>query len=129
MTIFGTFFRHYTNIFHKTIDQTIIVSCLMYLNLNWIKSQGVKYKLFQNQLFSNLKIYLINSHFMTIFGNLKKNYTYIFHKTEDQMVIFGCLVCVNLNWIKNYNKMLDKMKKNPIIASFQGYFIKVNFDT
>ena len=69
MTIFGTFFRHYTNIFHKTIDQTIIVSCLMYLNLNWIKSQGVKYKLFQNQLFSNLKIYLINSHFMTIFGN------------------------------------------------------------
>ena len=127
MTIFGTFFRHYTNIFHKTIDQTIIVSCLMYLNLNWIKSQGVKYKLFQNQLFSNLKIYLINSHFMTIFGNLLKNYTYIFHKTEDQMVIFGCLVCVNLNWIKNYNKMLDKMKKKSYYCIISGLFHQSEF--
>jgi hypothetical protein len=62
---------------------------------------------------------------MTIFGNFKKNYTYIFHNTEDQMVIFGCLVCVNLNWIKNYNKMLDKMKKKSYYCIISGRDAKI----
>ena len=31
------------------------------------------------------------------------NCSMIFHKTEIQMVILRCLVCLNLNWVKSYD--------------------------
>ena len=37
------------------------------------------------------------------------NYMKIFHKTEVQMVILKCLVCLNLNWIKSYDVIGIKM--------------------
>ena len=49
-----------------------------------------------------------NGHFLTICGHFFGNYIDIFHKTEIQMVILRCIVCLNLNWIKSYNIMLVK---------------------
>ena len=40
---------------------------------------------------------------MTISGHFFVNFINIFHKTEISTVIFRCLTCLNLNWIKNYN--------------------------
>ena len=38
---FGNFFANYTEIFQKTEIQTVILRCLVDVNLNWIKSQGI----------------------------------------------------------------------------------------
>ena len=46
-------------------------------------------------------LWLINGYFTTISGHFFANYMNIFHKTEIQMVISGCLVCLNPNWIKS----------------------------
>ena len=40
-TISSHFFAIYINIFHKTEIQTVILRCLVSLNLNWIKSYGI----------------------------------------------------------------------------------------
>ena len=45
-TISGHFFVNYMNIFHKTEISTVILRCLTYLNLNWIKSYNIKHKFF-----------------------------------------------------------------------------------
>ena len=37
------------------------------------------------------------------------NYIDDFHKTEYQTVIFRCLTCLNLYWIKSYDILLDKI--------------------
>ena len=39
------FFGNYINIFHKTEIQTVILRCLMGLNLDWVKSYGLRYSL------------------------------------------------------------------------------------
>ena len=54
-------------------------------------------------------ICLINGHFKTSSGRFLANYTAVFLKTEDQMVILRCLTCLNLNWIKCYDIMLVKV--------------------
>ena len=43
-TIYGHFFANYMFIFHKTEIQTVILRCLMSLNLNWYKSYDTKRK-------------------------------------------------------------------------------------
>ena len=40
-TILGHFFANYMIIFHKTEVQTVILRCLVCLNLNWIKSYDI----------------------------------------------------------------------------------------
>ena len=45
-TISGHSIANYINIFHKTEVLTVILRCLMSLNLNWIKSYDINYKLF-----------------------------------------------------------------------------------
>ena len=41
LTICGHLFGNYIHIFHKTEIQTVILRCLVGLNLNWIKSYGI----------------------------------------------------------------------------------------
>ena len=36
-----SFFGNYIDIFHKTEIQTVILRCLVCLNLNWIKSYDI----------------------------------------------------------------------------------------
>ena len=43
------------------------------------------------------------------FWSYYANYRKVFHKSEVQTIILRCLVCLNLNWIKNYNIMLVKI--------------------
>ena len=38
LTICGHFFGNYIDIFHKTEIQTVILRCILCLNVNWIKS-------------------------------------------------------------------------------------------
>ena len=56
----------------------------------------------------NEKLPLINGHFMTISGRFSASYIEIFHKTEVQMVILRCLVCLNVTLIQSYNIILVK---------------------
>ena len=42
-TISGHSFANYINILHKTEVQTVILRCLISLNLNWIKSYNINY--------------------------------------------------------------------------------------
>ena len=54
-TISGHSVANYISIFHKTEVPTIILRCLMSLNLNWIKSYDINYKLFWQLCFSILE--------------------------------------------------------------------------
>ena len=49
---------------------------------------------------------------MTIFGHCFANCMFIFHKTEVQTVILRCLMSLNLNWYKSYDKKHKNAKKN-----------------
>ena len=44
MTISGHFIANYINTFYKTEVVTVILRCLMSLNLNWYKSYDTKHK-------------------------------------------------------------------------------------
>ena len=41
LTIYGHFYGNYIDIIHKPEIQTVILRCLVCLNLNWIKSYGI----------------------------------------------------------------------------------------
>ena len=55
MTLPGHFFANYTKIFQKTEIQTVILRCLVGLNLNWIKSYDINYNFFWKLCFSILE--------------------------------------------------------------------------
>ena len=55
MTISGHFSASYIEIFHKTEVQTVILRCLVCLNLNWIQSYNII--LVKNSFFSCLKMH------------------------------------------------------------------------
>ena len=55
LTICGHFFGNYIDIFHKTEIQTVILRCLVCLNLNWIQSYNII--LVKNSFFSCLKMH------------------------------------------------------------------------
>ena len=75
----------------------------------WHKSQFVLTSMFFNfGRKKTEKLSFKNGHFLTICGHFYGNYIDIFLKTEIQMVLLRCSVCLNLNWIKSYNIMLVK---------------------
>ena len=104
-TLSGHSVANYICIFHKTEVLTVILMCLLSLNLNWIKSYDINSNVFW-QLFVSIleekkvsKIAIFN-HFWSFLGN----YVDTFHKTEIQTVILRYLVCLYLNWmtLKSY---------------------------
>ena len=105
-TISGHSIANYINIFPKTKVLTVILRCLTSLNLNWIKSDHINHtkKLcFSILLEKNWKFKFKKWPFLTICGHFFGKYIDIFHKTEIQTVILRCSVCLNFNWIKNYD--------------------------
>ena len=67
-------FANYINVFHKTEVQTIILMCLMALNLNWFNSYDTKYSLRPRGFLANSEndhqnLQLINGRSMTISGH------------------------------------------------------------
>ena len=56
---------------------------------------------------------LKNGHFQTIYiWPFFANYMFVFYKTEIQTIILRCLISLNLNWYKSYDKK-HKNAKNP----------------
>ena len=47
-TISGHYFANFIKIFYKTKMLTVILECLRYLNLNWIKRYDIKHNFFFN---------------------------------------------------------------------------------
>ena len=89
----------------KTDIQTVILMCLMGQNLNWLKSYDTKCTLKLQRILAKSEI----DHWSDIWPFYNHLWPFlcksheIFHKTEIQMVILRCLVCLNLNWIKSYD--------------------------
>ena len=136
-TNYGHFSTNYIKNFHKT---KVLMNILRYqtcLNLNWIKSYDIKHNFFWVPWFSILKeknlekLWLINDHFLTVYGHFFDNYMKIFPKSEVQTEIWRCLECLNLNWIKSYKIICISQTFffMPENASFQGYFAEVSFGT
>ena len=110
-TIPGNFFAMCVFIFHKTEVLTVILRCLTGLNLNWVKSYGLRCSLRPHASSANSqKIatdkWLCNDHTWPFFAN----YMFIFHKTEIQTVILRCLTSLDLNWYKSYDNKHKKAK-------------------
>ena len=51
------------------------------------------------------------NHFTTISSHFVDTYLYIFHKTEDQMVILRCWTGLNHNWFKSYDTKCNAGQK------------------
>ena len=115
------------SIFHKTEIQTVILRCLTGLNIDWFKNYGLRCKLrpraclanFQN-IATDKSIFYdhIWPYFLTISCHFFANYMFIFHKTEIQTVILRCLMNLNLNWFKSY----DKKHKNAKNAKDENFY-------
>ena len=101
-TFSGHFFAICVFIFNKTEVVTVVLRCLMGLNLDWDKSYGLRCSLRPHASSANSqKITTDNSHFQTISGHCFAIFMFIFHKTETQTVILRCLMSLNLNFFKS----------------------------
>ena len=96
---------NYVNIFHKTEVLTVILRCLMGLNLDWVKGYGLKCSLgHRASSASSQKIATDKKPFLDQIWPCLANYMFIFHKTEIRTVILRCWTSLNLNWYKGYDK-------------------------
>ena len=112
-TISSHFFANYMFIFHKTEIQTVILSCLTGLNLDLVKSYGLRCNLRPRASSVNSqKIATDKQSFLDHIWPFFANYMFIFHKTEIQAVTLRCLMSLNLKWYKIY----DKKHKNTTNA-------------
>ena len=110
MTFSGHFFAICVFIFHKTEVLTVILRCLMGLNLDWVKSFGLRCSLRPHASSVNFqKITTDKQSFLDHIWPFFCHLHVIFYKTEIQTVILRCLMSLNLNWYKSY----DKKYKNP----------------
>ena len=104
MTISGHFFANYINIFHKTEFQTVILRCLMGLNLIWYKSYDTKCKMQKTHTSANSPKFESDKWpFYDRFWPFFCNYMNIFQKTEIQTVILRCLTGLSFIWYKSYD--------------------------
>merc|ERR1711997_1267087 len=92
-------------IFHRTGVLMVILRCLTGLNLDWLKSYGLRCSLRPHASSANSQkiatdIWPCSDHTLPFFAN----YIFVFHKTEIQTVILRCLTSLNLNWYKRYDK-------------------------
>ena len=89
--------------FHKKEVQTVILRCLMALNIgvNWgLECAWLTFKIQQ----------LINEHFTSISGHFFANTMLIFHKNEILMVVLRCLRSLNRYWYNSYDKKQKTQK-------------------
>ena len=90
-TIPGHFFAICVYIFHKTEVLLFILRCLMGLNLDWVKSYGLKYSLrHRASSASSQKIAIDKQPILDHIWPCLANYMFIFHKTEIPTVILRC---------------------------------------
>ena len=99
-------------IFHKTEVLTVVLRGLTDLNLDWVKSYGLRCSLRPRESSANTqKIatdrWLFLDHIWPFFAN----YILVFYKTEIQTIILKCVMSLNLNWYKSYDKKHKNAKK------------------
>jgi hypothetical protein len=85
---------------------------LMDLNIDWVKSYGLRCSLRPRASSANSqKIatdrWSFSDHIWPFFANCM----FVFHKTQIQTVILRCLMSLNLNWYKSYDKKHKNAKK------------------
>ena len=111
MTISGHFFGNCINIFHKTEVETVILRCLMGLNLLWCTSYDTKHKMQKMHISDNSPKFESDKWpFYNRFWSFFANYMNIFHKTEIQTVILRCSTSLKLNWYKSYDTKCKNAK-------------------
>ena len=107
-------------IFHKTEVLTVILRGLTDLNLDWVKSYGLRCSLRHRANSANSqKIVTDKWSFLDRTWPFFANYIFVFHKTEIQTVILRCLVNLNLNWYKSFDKK-QKTQKVPVCVFEQN---------
>ena len=111
MTISGRVPANYMFIFHKTEVQTVILRCLMGLNLDWFKSYGLRCRWRPRTCLANFQKITTDKwpfycHIWPFFANCM----FIIHKTEVQTVILRCLLSLNLNWYNSYDTKCKNAK-------------------
>ena len=110
----GHFFAICIFIFHKTEVQTVILRCLMGLNLNWFNIHGLRCSRRPHASSVNFKKIATDKWpFYNQIRSFFANYMFIFHKTEIQTVILRCLMVLNLNWFKSYGLKCSKTQIFP----------------
>ena len=120
MTISGHFSASYIEILHKTEVQTVILRCLMGLNLDWFKIYGLWCKWRPCACLANFQKIATDKwsfyyHFWPFFCHL----CIIFHKKEIQTLILKCLMILNLIWYNSYDtKHKNANCKTPKIEIF-----------
>ena len=78
LTVFGHLFANFMNIFHKTEVQTVILRCLVSLNLNWIKSYNII--LVKKFFFNAWKCIISGLFYRSEFWDLRRKSAVIFFK-------------------------------------------------
>ena len=105
------FFGNYIDIFLKTEIQTVILRCLMGLNIDWFKNYGLRCKWKPRACLANFQNIATDKwSFYIIFGLLFANCVLIFHKTEIQTVILRGLTSLNPNWYNSYDTKCKNAK-------------------
>ena len=106
-------------IFHKTEVQTVILRCLMGLNLDYFKMYGLWCKWRPCACLANFQKIATDKwsfyyHIWPFFANC----VLIFHKTEIQTIILRCLRILKLNWYNSYDtKHKNAKNANPCFCT------------
>ena len=122
-TISGHFSTNCMFIFHKTEVQTVILRCLMGLNLELFKIYGLWCTGRPRTCLANFQKIAIDKwsfyyHIWPFFASC----VLIFHKTEVQTVILGYLMGLNLDWFKIYG-LWYTWRPRTCLANFQKVVI------
>ena len=106
---FLPFFCHMCGNLYKIAVLTVNMRCLMGLNLDWVKSYGLKCSLrHRASSVNSQKIATDKQPFFDHIWAFFATYMFIFHKTEMKTVILRCLTSLNHNWYNRY----DTKRKN-----------------
>ena len=107
-------------IFHKTEVLMVILRGSTDLNLDWVKSYGLRCSLRLRASSANSqKIATDRWSFLDHIWPFFANYMFVFYKTEIQTIILRCLMSLNLNWYKSYDTN-EKTQKMPICVFEQN---------
>ena len=117
-TIPGHFFAICVFIFHKTEVLTVILRGLTDLNLDWVKSYGLRCSLRPRASSANpQKIATDKWSFVDHIWPFFANYMFFFYKTEIPTIFLRCLMGLNLDWVKSYDLKCSLRHRTSSVSS------------
>ena len=99
-------------IFRRTEVQTVILRCLMGLNLEWFKIYGLCCTRRPRTCLANFKKIAIDK--WSFYKHILASCVLIFQKTEIQTVILRYLMSLNHNWYNSYDTKRKHAKKADV---------------